>query len=214
MPVKRALFYLHVLNNSGLSQSHKPRVGYRRSPNNDRSVTMARMTNQLSPRRGRDVYIAPTAYVAGDLVIGDESTIMHHVVVRADIAPIRIGARVNLQDGTVVHTSFGVPLDIADDVGVGHRAVVHCRRVGSRTLIGTGAIVLDDCEIGSHCLIAAGTLLTPRTVIPDGSVVMGIPGKVVREVNERDLAIIDHVISSYVRLGRLHAAGRFPNIVD
>lgn len=175
---------------------------------------MARMTNQLSPRVGRDVYIASTAYVAGDLVIGDGSTIMHHVVVRADIAPIRIGARVNLQDGTIVHTAFGVPLDIADDVGVGHRAVVHCRRVGSRTLIGTGAIVLDDCDIGSRCLIAAGTLLTPRTVIPDGSVVMGIPGKVVREVGERDLAIIDHVISSYVRLGRLHAAGGFPNIAD
>lgn len=175
---------------------------------------MACMTNRISPQIGRNVYIASTAYVAGDLVIGDESTIMHHVVVRADIAPIRIGARVNLQDGTVVHTKYGVPLDIADDVGVGHRAVVHCRRVGTRTLIGTGAIVLDDCEIGSRCLIAAGALLPPRTVIPDGSVVMGAPGRIVRQVSENDLAIIDHVISSYVRLGRQHAADQFPNIAD
>ncbi len=158
--------------------------------------------------------MAPTAYVGGDVVIGDTSTIMHHVVVRGDIAPIRIGARVNIQDGSIVHTKYGVPLEIADDVGVGHRAIVHCRLVGSRTLIGMGAIVMDDCEIGSECLIAAGAILTPGTRIPNGSVVMGLPGKIVRRTTAADLEIIDHVVSSYVRIGRLHAAGRFPNIVD
>jgi len=168
---------------------------------------------QRQPKLGRDVYLAPTAYVGGDLVLGDNCTVMHHVTVRADIAPIRIGNRVNLQDGTVVHTPSGTPLDIADDVGVGHRAVVHCRRIGSRTLVGIGAILLDDCDIGSRCVIAAGTVLVPRTVIPDGSVVMGIPGAVVRSVTERDLAMIDHVVTSYVELGRRHASGAFPNIV-
>ncbi len=137
---------------------------------------------------------------------------MHHVMIRGDIAPIRLGARVNVQDGSILHTRYGVPLDIADDVGIGHRAVVHCRSVGSRTLIGTGAIVLDDCEIGSHCLIAAGALLTPRTRVPDGSVVMGMPGKVVRATSPTDLEAIDHVINSYLRLARLYAAGEFPNI--
>jgi len=170
------------------------------------------MSKIIRPKLGKNVYIAPTAYVGGDLEIGDSCTIMHHVTVRADIAPIRIGARVNLQDGAIVHTPWGIPLDIADDVGVGHRAVVHCRSIGSRTLIGTGSILLDDCEIGERCLIAAGTVLPPGSQIPDGFVVMGVPGMLVREVTEKDLAAIDHVIESYQHIGRRHTAGEFPNI--
>lgn len=165
------------------------------------------------PVIGKHVYIAETSFVAGDVHIGDHSTIMHHVMIRGDIAPIRIGARVNIQDGSVVHIQRGVPLEIADGVGVGHRAVVHCRSVGARSLIATGAIVLDGCEIGERCIIAAGTVLTPGTKIPDGSVVMGVPGKIVRQTTASDLAIIDHVVESYVELGRLHASGMFPNIV-
>lgn len=167
---------------------------------------------EIRPTLGKDVYIAPTAYVGGDVVLGDQVTIMHHVVVRGDIAPIRIGARVNIQDGSIVHTPTGVPLDIAEDVGIGHRAVVHCRSVGPRTLIGIGAVVLDDCVIGSRCIIAAGTVLAPRTMIPDGRLVMGVPGRIVRDVTDRDLEIIDHVVSSYIRLGRFHESGQFPNI--
>jgi len=170
------------------------------------------MSEIMRPVLGRDVYIAPTSYVGGDVVIGDQSTVMHHVMIRGDIAPIRIGARVNVQDGSILHTPWGTALDIADDVGIGHRAIVHCRRVGPRTLIGMGAILLNDCEIGSRCIVAAGALLSPKTVVPDGSVVMGVPGKVVREVTDRDLQTIDHVVQSYLELGRLHAAGQFPNI--
>jgi len=170
------------------------------------------MMDSVRPVLGAGVFIAPTSFVTGDVTLGDECTIMHHVIVRGDIAPIRIGARVNLQDGTVVHTPYGTPMDIADDVGVGHQAVVHCRRVGTRSLIGIGAIVLDDAEIGSLCVIAAGSLVPPGKIIPDGSVVMGVPGKVVRQVTDDDLKLIDHVVRSYVELGRLHAAGRFPNI--
>jgi carbonic anhydrase/acetyltransferase-like protein (isoleucine patch superfamily) len=166
----------------------------------------------LRPKLGTDVFVASTAYVGGDVAMGDQCTVMHHVTIRGDIAPIRIGNRVNVQDGSVVHTPSGTPLDIADDVGIGHRAVVHCRRIGSRSLIGIGAIVLDDCVIGSRCVIAAGAVVTPRTEIPDGSVVMGMPARVVRSVTERDLAMIDHVVSSYARLGRLHEVGTFPNI--
>lgn len=163
-------------------------------------------------RLGRDVYIAPTAYVGGDVVLGDECTVMHHVSIRGDIAPIRIGARVNIQDGSVVHTPHDEPLDIADDVGIGHRAVVHGRRVGSRTLIGIGAIVLDDCDIGGRCIISAGAVLPPGTVIPDGHVVMGVPGRIVRAVTTRDLDTIDHVVRSYIRIGRTHASGRFRHV--
>lgn len=170
------------------------------------------MNDNPQPVVGADVYIAPTAYVGGDVVLGDQVTVMHHVVIRGDIAPIRIGARVNVQDGAILHTHDGAPLDVAEDVGIGHRAVVHCRRVGPRTLIGIGAIVLDDAEIGTRCLIAAGCLIPPATIIPDGKVVMGVPGRIVRDVTSADVATIDHVVASYLELGRHHAGGRYPNI--
>lgn len=170
------------------------------------------MSRARTPSIGSRVYIAPTAYVGGTVEIGDDTTVMHHVVIRGDIARIRIGSRVNIQDGSVVHTPSGTPLDIADRVGVGHRAIVHCRRVASDTLIGMGAILLDDCEIGSRCIIAAGTVLTPATIVPDDSVVMGVPGRVVRTATPRDIETIEHVVRSYLELGRLHASGRFPNI--
>jgi len=166
------------------------------------------------PVLGRDVFIASTAYVGGDVRLGDQCTVMHQAVIRGDIAPIRIGRRVNVQDGAILHTPHGEPLDVADDVGIGHRAVVHCSRVGTRTLIGTGAVLLDYCEIGDRCLIAAGALVPPRSVIPAGSVVMGVPGMIVRDVTDADLRTIDHVITSYVELGRVHATGAFPNILD
>lgn len=162
-------------------------------------------------RLGREVYIAPTAYVGGDVTLGDHVTIMHHVMIRGDIAAITIGARSNIQDGSIVHTPYGIPLDIAEDVGVGHRAIVHCRRVGARTLIGMGSILLDNCDIGSLCIIAAGSVLPPGTVVPDRSVVMGVPGRVVRQTTDADLKAIDHVVHSYLRLGREHAAGMYPN---
>lgn len=169
------------------------------------------MNSSPVPRIGTNVFIAPTAYVGGDVIIGDHSTIMHHVVIRGDIARIQLGRRVNIQDGSILHIQRGVQLEIADGVGVGHRAVVHCRRVAERSLIGTGAIVLDGCEIGRECVIAAGTVLPPETIIPDGSVVMGVPGKIIRRTTDADLQLIDHVVASYVELGRLHAAGKFPN---
>jgi len=170
------------------------------------------MSTKYEPKLGRDVYLATSAFVCGDLVLGDLVTVMPYVVIRADIAPIRIGNRVNLQDGTIVHTPMGEPLDIGDDVGVGHQAIIHCRRIDRHCLIGMGSILLDGCEIGCDCIIAAGAVLAPGTIVPAGSVVMGVPGKVVRTATERDLRSIDHVVQSYIDLGRQHAAGDFPNI--
>lgn len=170
------------------------------------------MNDTKGPTLGQNVFIAETAYIGGDVTLGDDVAVLHHVVVRGDIGAIRVGCRVNIQDGAVLHTPHGTPLDIGDDVGIGHRAVVHCRSIGNRTLIGIGSVVLDDCEIGSRCIIAAGTVLPPRSVIPDGHIVMGVPGVIVRESGEADLKAIDHVIQSYLELGRAHAAGRYPNI--
>ena len=168
----------------------------------------------IQPTVGQGGYIAPTAYVGGDVVIGDRTTIMHRVVIRGDIAPIRVGARVNIQDGAILHNADGVPLEVGDDVSVGHGAILHGRRVGSRTLVGIGAILLDCCEVGDRCIIGAGTVIPPNMMVADGSVVMGVPGRVVRQVDDRDLERIDYAVESYLELGRLHAAGSFPNIAD
>ena len=154
-------------------------------------------------------YLAETAIVQGDVTLGAGVNIWHHCVVRGDVAPIRLGDRVNVQDGTILHCRSGVPLEIAPDVAIGHQAVVHCQSVGSRTLIGIRAVLLDDCEIGENCLIAAGALVPPRTVVPDGSVVMGIPGKVVRTIRPVEEEYVGRVLESYLELARAHAAGRY-----
>ncbi|MCC6357252.1 MAG: gamma carbonic anhydrase family protein [Phycisphaerales bacterium] len=165
----------------------------------------------IRPTIGSNVYIAPTAYVGGEVAIGDDSTIMHHVTIRGDVSAITIGRRVNIQDGTVVHTKTGVPLDIADEVGVGHRAVVHCRRVGSNTLIGIGAIVLDDAEIGEDCIIGAGAVVPPGMIVPPGKLVIGLPARIARDLTARDREYIRFVVENYQKLNRLHAAGKYPN---
>lgn len=165
----------------------------------------------VNPRIGRDVFLAATSYVGGDVTIGDESTIMHHVMIRGDVSSITIGRRVNVQDGTIIHTKTGVPLTIEDEVSIGHRAVVHCRSVGRGTLIGTGAVVLDDAMLGEQCLIGACSLVTPGTVVPPRMVVMGIPGKVIRPVTDAELAYMAQVVLTYRRLAVEHGSGRFPN---
>ena len=162
------------------------------------------------PTIGKNVYIAPTAYVGGKVTLGDDCTVMHHVVIRGDVSTVTIGRRVNVQDGTIIHTRKGVPLVIADDVAIGHRAVVHCRRVGPQALIGTGAIVLDDAEIGAGSIVAAGAVVPPGTQVPDGKLVVGIPARVARDVTDRDRGYQASVIQDYMDLGRAHAAGRYP----
>lgn len=165
----------------------------------------------IHPTLGRGVYIAPTAYVGGDVTLGDECTIMHHVVIRGDVSAIRIGLRVNVQDGSVVHTKGGTPLDIADDVAIGHLACVHCRRVGPRSLIGIHSCVLDDAEIGADCIVAAAALVPPGMIVPDGKVVAGLPARIVRDVTDDDRRYIRYVVENYRKLGREHAAGRYPS---
>lgn len=165
----------------------------------------------IRPDLGRDVYIAPTAFVAGRVTLGEASSVWHHVMIRGDVAAIRIGNRVNIQDGTIVHTETDVDLDIADDVAIGHRAVVHCRRIGRATLIGIGAIVLDRAEIGDGCIVAAGAVVPPGMKVPDGKVVMGVPAKIVRETTNDERDYHRHVVERYVLLAKKHGAGVYPN---
>jgi carbonic anhydrase/acetyltransferase-like protein (isoleucine patch superfamily) len=162
------------------------------------------------PKFGNNIYVAPTAAICGDVQLADNVTVMHHVVIRGDVAAIHVGKRSNIQDGSILHTKTGVPLEVGADVGVGHRAVVHCRTVGPRTLVGIGAILLDDAEIGADCLIAAGALVPPGMKVAPGSVVRGVPGRVVRTVTDADREYIRFVIERYLELNPRHARGEFP----
>lgn len=131
--------------------------------------------------------VFPGAVVVGDVTLGEECSIWYNAVLRADEAPIRLGDGSNVQDNAVLHVTEGHPLTVGKDVTVGHGAILHSCTVGDNTLIGMGAIVLDDAVIGDNCVIAAGALVTGRTVIPDGSMVMGSPAKVKRELTAEEI---------------------------
>jgi len=157
-----------------------------------------------------NVYIARSAVVEGDVELGQDTNIWHHCAIRGDVAPVSVGKRVNIQESSILHVDYDVPLEIGDDVLVGHCAVLHCRSVCSGTMIGIRASVLDRCKIGKDCIIAAGAVVTPDTEIPDGSVVMGIPGKVVRRIRDEERQYIHRVLKTYVKLAQQYADGKYP----
>jgi carbonic anhydrase/acetyltransferase-like protein (isoleucine patch superfamily) len=157
-------------------------------------------------------FLAHNAVVVGEVTIGELSSFWFNVVVRGDVAPVRIGKRVNVQDGAIIHCDSGIPNEIGDDVTIGHRAVVHGTSVGDGTLIGMSATLLGRTTIGRRCLVAAGTVVPPGLEVPDGMLVMGVPGKVVRPVNERELDYMHWLSGHYVRLAERHAAGEFRDL--
>jgi carbonic anhydrase/acetyltransferase-like protein (isoleucine patch superfamily) len=158
----------------------------------------------------QDFYIAPGVVVTGDVVLGPGVNVWNGSVIRGDLARITLGPRVNIQDGCIIHTDHDAPQTIAEGVVVGHRAVLHGRRVGRDTLVGMGALLLSGCEIGEECLIAAGTVITEGRRIPPRSVVMGVPGKVVREVTPQELARTQAICAGYLDLAQRYARGAFP----
>jgi len=157
-----------------------------------------------------DFYVAPGAVVTGDVQLSPGVNIWFGSVVRGDLASIRLGPRVNIQDGCIVHTDYDSPQEIEEGVVVGHRAVLHGRRIGRDALIGMGALLLSDCEIGEECLIAAGTLITEGRRIPPRSVVMGVPGKVVRQITAEELRRTNAISAHYLELAQRYARGGFP----
>ena len=146
---------------------------------------------------GEDYYVAPDASVIGSVRFGAGASVWFNCVLRGDSDWINLGEGVNIQDGTIIHTDEGEPVSLGARVSVGHRALLHGCTIAESTLIANGAMVLDRVKIGRHCIIAAGALVTPGKVIPDGSVVMGSPGQIVRQVNDRDLKMIDFIAEHY-----------------
>ena len=153
------------------------------------------------PRLGANVYIDPTALVIGDVELGDDVSIWPMTVIRGDVNYIRIGARTNIQDMTMIHVSSKTHATVLEDeITVGHRVTLHGCHVESRCLIGIGAIVMDGVRVGNNSLVGAGSLLTPGTQIPPRSLVLGSPAKVKRELTDDELAYLDRSWKNYVEL--------------
>lgn len=154
-------------------------------------------------------FVAPSADILGDVTLEDEASVWYGCVLRGDVAPIRVGARTNVQDLTLVHVDRGHPAIIGPDVGVGHRAILHGCEVGEACLIGMGAIVLSGAVIGAGSVIAAGALVTEGMRVPPGRLVVGVPGRIVREVDEQLRARTRLTVERYLVLKEAHRRGRW-----
>ena len=161
---------------------------------------MLRAYKGVLPRVAADAYVDPSAQVIGDVHVGPESSLWMNVVVRGDVNWIRIGRRTNVQDGTIVHVMRETnPTTIRDEVTIGHGAVVHGCTIDDRVLVGMGAILLNGVEVGSDCIIAAGTLLPEGMRVPPRSLVMGSPGKVRRPLTDDEVKSITWYADNYVK---------------
>ncbi|HEY1736446.1 MAG TPA: gamma carbonic anhydrase family protein [Methylovirgula sp.] len=159
----------------------------------------------------RDRYwIAPDAQVIGEVILGDETSVWFGSVLRGDNEAIKVGARSNIQDGCLLHTDMGFPLEIGAECTIGHHAVVHGCTIGDASLIGMGAIVLNGVRVGRHCLVGAHALLTEGKSFPDNSLILGSPARVVRTIDEETVARLHANAERYVRNWRRYARGLMP----
>jgi carbonic anhydrase/acetyltransferase-like protein (isoleucine patch superfamily) len=157
------------------------------------------------PQIAASAYIDPASVIVGDVVIGEDSSVWPLCVIRGDVNYVRIGARTNVQDGSILHVMKDeYPLILGDDITVGHAVTLHGCTINSRCLIGMRATILNGVVIGEGSIIAAGTLLTERTSIPPRSLVMGTPGKVKRALGEADQSDIDMYARRYVEYKNIY----------
>jgi carbonic anhydrase/acetyltransferase-like protein (isoleucine patch superfamily) len=156
----------------------------------------------------KGAYLADTVLVTGDVVLGAGSNLWFGTIVRGDIAPIVLAENVNIQDGCILHTDTGAPLTIGHGVVAGHAVVLHGSTVGEDTLLGIGCRLLSESEIGPECIVAAGSVVVEGAKIPPRSVVMGIPGKVVRPATIDEVAKTRAINARYLELARRYAEGR------
>ena len=152
--------------------------------------------------RSKALFIAPDAAVIGAVELGEESSVWFGAVLRGDNEPIRIGARSNIQDGSVVHTDPSFPTTVGEDVTVGHRVILHGCTVEDGCTIGMGAVLLNGCRVGAHSLVAAGALLPEGREYPPGSLIMGMPARAVRELTAEERLRVAEGAEIYVRNAR------------
>ena len=154
----------------------------------------------ISPKCGNNCYLAENATVVGDVVMGDDCSVWFNAVVRGDVHYIRMGNKVNVQDGAIIHCTYQKnPTNIGNNVSIGHNAIVHGCTVQDNVLIGMGAIVMDRCEIGSNSIIAAGAVVLEGTKVEPGSIYAGVPAKKVKEISpELQKGEVERIANNYV----------------
>jgi gamma-carbonic anhydrase len=169
---------------------------------------MIRSFGGKTPRLGAGVFLADGAQVIGDVEIGDGSSIWFNCVVRGDVEKIRIGARTNVQDLSVIHVaSSGWGTTVGDDVTIGHRVVLHGCKIGDHCLIGIGAVVLDGAEVGAEAMVGANALVTSGSKIPPRMLALGTPARVVRPLTDAELRFLRENAANYVGYASLYRGG-------
>jgi carbonic anhydrase/acetyltransferase-like protein (isoleucine patch superfamily) len=161
----------------------------------------------VSPQLAQDTWAAPDAQIIGDVRIGAEASIWFHAILRGDNEKIAIGARTNIQDGCVLHTDLGYPLEIGEGCTIGHRVVLHGCLIGANSLIGMGATLLNGVNVGRNCLVGANSLLTEGKAYPDNSLIVGAPARVVRELKDSEIAQLRESAAAYVANARRYKRG-------
>lgn len=156
--------------------------------------------NGISPQLGENCFVAPNATIVGDVVMGNDCSVWFNAVIRGDVNSIRIGNKVNIQDGAVLHCTYQkTKVNLGNNVSIGHNAIVHGCTVHDNVLIGMGAIVMDNCEIGSNTIIAAGAVVTEGTIVPSGCIFAGVPAKKVKDISEELIhGEIDRIANNYL----------------
>ncbi len=169
-------------------------------------IDIIRSFDGKKPQIHETAYVAESAQIIGDVVLEKNVSIWDNAVLRGDLGKITVGENSNVQDVSSVHNTEGIPVIIGKNVTIGHRVVLHSCTIGDNSLIGMGAIILDNVNIGKNCIIGAGALVTPNTEIPDGSLVMGMPAKVIKPTSEAQIEGNIKNAEEYARLSSVYRA--------
>ncbi len=163
-------------------------------------MALIKTVKGIAPVFGADCYLAENATIVGDVIMGDNCSIWFNAVIRGDVNSIRMGNKVNVQDGAVIHCTYQkTKTTIGNNVSIGHNALVHGSTIHDNVLIGMGSIVMDNCEIGSNSIIAAGAVLTENTKVEAGSVYAGVPAKKIKDINQELIhGEIDRIAANYM----------------
>jgi carbonic anhydrase/acetyltransferase-like protein (isoleucine patch superfamily) len=160
-----------------------------------------------APRIAESAWVADSAQVIGNVELAEDASVWFGAVIRGDTETIRIGRGSNVQDLSVLHADLGMPLTVGENVTVGHKVMLHGCTIGDETLIGIGAIVLNGAKIGRHCVVGAGSLVTEGKEFPDGSMIIGSPARVVRQLTPEQIEGLRRSARHYVENGRRYRAG-------
>lgn len=157
-----------------------------------------------APQIADTAWVAPQATLIGSVELADRTSVWFGAVIRADNEPVKIGASTNVQEGAVLHTDPGFPLEIAANVTIGHQAMLHGCTVGEGTLIGIQAVILNGAVIGKNCLVAAGAIVTEGKHFPDRSLILGAPAKVARDLSDEEVARLNESAADYAHRAKLY----------